>query len=257
MGWEAGIRGVLLDVDGTLLDGEHAIPGAPEALARLRGRGLAVRLTTNTTRRPTSATARALGKAGFDVAREEIVIPAGLARRRILGSGRRRAALLLPEDAAEDFEGVEIVEDAPDWIVAGDLGPGFTFDRLNRAFLQLREGAGLIALHKNRFWQAGAGRGLVLDAGPFVAALEYAAGVTAEVVGKPSRLFFDLALEEIGLAPGEVLVVGDDAVNDGLGGSSAGCRTALVRTGKYEEEAAGRAGARPDLVLESIADLAL
>ena len=247
--------GLLLDVDGTLLDGERAFPGAAEAVARARARGTAVRFTTNTTRRPRSATAAALSEAGIDARREEILIPASLARSSIVASGRRRAFALVPPHALEDFDGVEMVEDRPDWVVVGDLGPGFTYELLNRAFLHLRGGAGLIALHRNRFWHASPSRGLVLDAGPFVAALEYAAGVTAEVVGKPSRRFFDLALADVGLPPDQVLVVGDDVVNDVLGGASAGCRTALVRTGRYEPGAAEAAEAKPDLVLDSIADL--
>ncbi|HZE88530.1 MAG TPA: HAD hydrolase-like protein, partial [Verrucomicrobiae bacterium] len=71
----------------------------------------------------------------------------------------------------------------------------------------------------------------------------------------PSRRFFDLALADVGLPPDQVLVVGDDVVNDVLGGASAGCRTALVRTGRYEPGAAEAAEAKPDLVLDSIADL--
>src|SRR5262249_60228650 len=86
----------------------------------------------------------------------------------------------------------------PDRVVVGDLGRGFTSDVLNAAFRHLRGGAGLIALQKNRYWSAGS-EGILLDAGAFVAALEYAAGVTAVVVGKPSARFFELALASIGV----------------------------------------------------------
>jgi HAD superfamily hydrolase (TIGR01458 family) len=248
------IRGVLLDVDGTLLDGERAVPGAAGALRRLRHRGIPFRLTTNTTRRPRSAIAAALREAGIDVAREEVVVPASLARLRILGSGRTRALLLVPDASLEDFEGVVPDEDRPDWVVMGDMGRAFTFERLNDAFRRVREGARLLALHKNRFWYAGERDGLVLDAGAFVAAVEFASGAAAEVVGKPSRAFFDLALEDLGVPPAQVLVVGDDAETDVAGGAAAGCRTALVRTGKGASGAIP-AGARPDLVLGSVADL--
>ncbi len=71
------------------------------------------------------------------------------------------------------------------------------------------EGAELVALLKNRYWQT-AGGGLSLDAGPFVAALEYASGKPAIVVGKPERAFFELALEGLGLPPDMVAMVGDD-----------------------------------------------
>lgn len=251
-------RGALIDVDGTLLSGDHAIPGAAEALDSLRARHIPFRITTNTTRRPRSAIAAALGRAGIRVEPGEIVIPASLARRLILDSGRPRAALLIPEESKADLDGVVEVRAAPDWVVVGDLGPGFTFERLNEAFLWLgggaAAGAGLIALHKNRFWHAG-GEGMVLDAGPFVAALEYATGVVAEVVGKPSPAFFELALRELGLAGPDVICVGDSLENDCIGAARAGCRTILVRTGLFSEEALARAEVVPEAVVDSIARL--
>jgi HAD superfamily hydrolase (TIGR01458 family) len=253
------VSGALIDVDGTLLNGDVAIPGAAETLRMLRARGVALRLTTNTTRRPRAAIAEALGRAGIEATADEIVIPASLARRRILDSGSPRAALLIPEASKIDLAGVEQVTSSPDWVVVGDLGRGFTFDRLTEAFRWLGggsgRGAGLIALHKNRYWHAGED-GFVLDAGPFVAALEYAAGVTAEVVGKPAPAFFELALRELGVPVSRVLCVGDSLENDCIGARRVGCRTVLVRTGVFTREALSRSEIRPDFVIESIADLA-
>ena len=74
-------------------------------------------------------------------------------------------------------------------------------------------------------------------------------------MGKPAPAFYALALEELGLPAGDVLVVGDDAENDGRGGQEAGCRTALVRTGKPLESGLARLPRRPDLLVDSIAQL--
>ncbi len=254
MAWVDGTRGVLLDVDGTLLLGDRAVPGAARSLERLRERKIRYRITTNTTRRSRASIAAVLGAAGIPVQQDEILNPAVLARRRILESGRRRAALLVADEARVDFEGVTPVEQSPEWVVVGDLGREFTWERLNAAFGWLREGAGFLALHKNRYWHAG-DRGLVIDAGAYVAGLEFAAGVAAEVVGKPSPGFFALALGALGLPPAEVLVVGDDVATDGRGGAAAGCRTAAVRTGKFREQDLERESFRPDLLLDSVADL--
>jgi HAD superfamily hydrolase (TIGR01458 family) len=255
MAWIRGTRGVLLDVDGTLLLGDEAAPGAAEALASLRDAGIPYRLTTNTTRRPRSAVARALCRAGVDVRDEDILAPSILARRRILDSGNLRSMLLVPPEAREDFRGTEPVDgDGADWVVVGDLGRGFTWDLLDRAFHALRGGARLLALQKNRYWHAGEA-GIVIDAGPFVVALEYAAGVEAEVVGKPAREFFDLALAVLGLPASVVLVVGDDVDNDGRGGAAAGCRTALVRTGKFSEAALAGSRFTADLLLANVGEL--
>jgi HAD superfamily hydrolase (TIGR01458 family) len=256
MAWVEGIRGALLDIDGTLLAEDRPIPGAAEALDRLRARGIPFRLVTNTTRRPRSETAAVLRQGGARVEDAEVLAPAVLARRRILGSGRTRTALLVPAECRADFDGIHEDGVRPEWVVVGDLGSDFTWERLNQAFRWLRAGAALLALHKNRYWRPAPKAPFVLDAGPFVAALEYAAGVEAELVGKPARRFFELALEELGLSAPDVLVVGDDLEADCLGGAGAGCRTALVLTGKTTRAELGRPGSPPpDLVLESLAEL--
>lgn len=265
-GWIDGIAGVLLDVDGTLLDGIRAIPGAGAAIDRLRRAEIPFRLVTNTTRKPRTAIARTLHEVGIDVGPEEILVPASLAGRLIRDSGRLNVMPLVREACLEDLAGLQVGEGNPDWVVVGDLGAGFTFEGLNRAFHALRDGARLLALHRGRSWKNESGE-VVLDAGPFVVALEYAAGVEARLVGKPARDFFDLAAAEIGIEPRRLMMVGDDWTNDIEGGAAAGLRTALVRTGNAARttSAAGRGptprpggGSREaDLVLDSIADLAL
>jgi HAD superfamily hydrolase (TIGR01458 family) len=107
--------------------------------------------------------------------------------------------------------------------------------------------------HRNRWWQTS--RGPFLDAGAFVAGLEYAAGVEAEVVGKPSRAYFEAALAELGAAAEEAVMVGDDVESDIGGAKNAGLRAVLVRTGKFREEALTSAAVKPDDVVASIADV--
>lgn len=250
----AGVRGALLDVDGTLLRGDAPIPGAAEAVARMRRGDIAVRFVTNTTRRSRGDVAAALVAAGIDASEEEVLAPALLARRVILESGRLSALMLVPESTRRDLAGVVEGSQSVDWVVVGDLGRAFNWEVLQRAFLALRSGARLLALHKNPFWSAG-DEGFLIDAGAFVAALEFAAGVEALVVGKPSRDFFALCIADLGLRSGEVVVIGDDPVNDTLGGAAAGCRTVLVQTGKWTEDGVRRSGAVPDLLLASIAGI--
>jgi HAD superfamily hydrolase (TIGR01458 family) len=249
------VRGLLLDIDGTLMLHDRALPGAAELLMRCRARGIPYRLVTNTTRRSRAATAATLRRAGIEVPTEAVLQPAVLARRLILESGRPRAGLLVPEEARIDLTDVEPTEDSPDWVVVADIGRGFDYDRLNTAFRWLRGGARLLALHKNPSWHASSELGWVLDAGAYVAALEYASGRAATVVGKPAGAFFGLALAELGLPASDVLVVGDDVAADARGGAAAGCRTALVRTGSFQGSEAELSGFRPDMVVGSVADL--
>ena len=106
---------------------------------------------------------------------------------------------------------------------------------------------------KNRYWLKA--DGLALDVGPFVAALEYAAGREAYVVGKPAAGFFDEVLDGAGSDAAAAAMVGDDIESDIGGALRAGLAAILVRTGKYRTEALEQSGLEPTAVVDSIADV--
>ena len=112
--------------------------------------------------------------------------------------------------------------------------------------------ADLYCLHKNRWWQTSLGP--LLDAGAFVAGLEYAAGVEATVLGKPSPAYFEAALSALDADPELAWMVGDDIEAD-MGAQKLGMRTVLVRTGKFRPEDIEGSRATPDIIVNSIADL--
>ncbi len=247
---------MLLDLDGVLYVEGEPIDGASDAVAALRERGLPLRFVTNTTQRSRRQTLEKLDRLGFDVAPEELVTPAALARRRCEAAGHRSVALIMNEALKEDFAGLEDVGDVEtgaDAVVMGDLGEQFGFPILNRAFRLVMDGAELIALQKNRFWLTAGG--LSLDEGPFVAAIEYASGKEAYVVGKPSPGFFELVLGDLGVDPEDATMVGDDVETDVAGAMNEGLAGVLVRTGKYREAFVRESGIEPTAIVDSIADV--
>jgi phospholysine phosphohistidine inorganic pyrophosphate phosphatase len=248
-----GIQAVLLDLDGVLYVEDEPVPGAREAVAELRERGLVLRFVTNTTSRPRRRILERLERLGFALEPSELATPAGLAVRICRERGHERVALVMNEDVKEDFAELDEVTRGADAVVIGDLGADFAYGVLNRAFRQLMDGAELIALQKNRFWLTP--DGLSLDVGPFVAALEYAARREALVVGKPARGFFDTILADAGVEPGAAAMVGDDVESDVGGALGAGLAGILVRTGKFREDAVARSGVEPTAILDSVADL--
>lgn len=246
-------RALLLDLDGVLYVEGEPLPGASAAVAELRDGGYGLRFVTNTTARSRRMTLRKLDRLGFEVAPDELVTPAVLARAHCRERGYERVALIMDEAVKEDFEGLEEVGEGPEAVIMGDLGSAFGFEILNRAFRLVFEGAELIALQKNRFWLTD--EGLSLDAGPFVAAIEYATGRDATVVGKPAPAFFALVLGSLGVGAAEAAMVGDDVESDIGGALDAGLAAILVRTGKYREEFVRRSGVEPTAIVESIADV--
>lgn len=245
------VSGILMDLDGTLYTNDGPIEGAREALKRLDRAGILYRFVTNATHKPRRMIVDELKNFGFD-AREGLILTPATAVAEKLRTEGLSCFPLVEESLLEDLEGVRITEESPGCMLVGNVGEGFTYGRLDTVFRHLMEGAELVALSKNRYWQRAGGK-LALDAGPFVAALEYASGKRAIVVGKPERAFFELALRNLGLPSGVVAMVGDDPELDVSGARAAGLRTILVETGRYRPGAELTTG--PDIVLKSVARL--
>jgi HAD superfamily hydrolase (TIGR01458 family) len=257
----------LLDLDGTLYTGDAAVPGAPETLEHLRRHGVPFRLVTNTTSRSRAMLVERMRGYGFAVQPEEIFTAtlAGAAVAR--DSGMLLVAPFLPAPALEDLSGLELVGGTsgrgsptgqtggkPQAVILGDLGDAWGYGLLQEAFEYVMDGATIIALSRDRYWRRG--ERLALDAGPFVAALEYATGASAVIAGKPSPAFYAAALVGLGVAgPAEAAMVGDDLWSDVEGAQRAGLQGWLVRTGKFRAEALRDSGITPNRVLPSVAAL--
>jgi HAD superfamily hydrolase (TIGR01458 family) len=249
------LRAVLLDIDGVLYVEDQPIAGAIRAVDRLRELGLTLRFVTNTTSRSRAATLSKLRNLGFEIGGPELITPAALAVQVCRTRGHRRVAVLVAPDVRADFAELDLStgEAATDAVIVGDLGESWDYAALNRAFRLIVEGADLIALQKNRFWLRA--DGLSLDVGPFVAALEYATGRVATVVGKPAPGFFAEVLAGAEVTSEESVMVGDDVESDIGGALDAGLSAILVRTGKYRHEFVEASGIKPTATVDSIIDV--
>jgi phospholysine phosphohistidine inorganic pyrophosphate phosphatase len=250
------LQGLLIDLDGVLYVGDAVVPGAIDAIDWVERRKLPHLFVTNTTSRPRSAIVDKLSGLGFRTTADHILTPPVAAAGWLAGQGLDRVALFMPAATASEFAAFRQIEDESpvDAVVVGDLGEGWDFHTLNRAFrlLMLTPQPKLIALGMTRYWRAA--DGLRLDTAPFVMALSHASGVMPTVLGKPADAFFSAATRLLGVPPEETVMIGDDIRTDVQGAQAAGIKGVLVRTGKFRE-ADLDSGIEPAGVLESIAAL--
>ena len=247
---------ILLDVDGVLHVSGEPIPGAVEAIARLRSVGHRLRFVTNNSTRSRATLAEELRAMGFELEDDELQTTPIAAAQEL---GGRRVYALVMSAIVPDLAGIELVgEDADAVLVGGcdetvEPNQVFSYMNLARAFDEIQAGADLFCLHKNRWWQTA--RGPMLDGGAFVAALEYATGVDATVVGKPSAASYAAALAALDAEPELTWMVTDDLEQDIRGAQLFGMKTVLLRTGKFRPDTLERSSTIPDAVLSSIAHL--
>lgn len=220
------VRALLFDIDGTIIVGGRARPEAPEVLGTLRRRGLMVRFVTNITTRSPRTLCRELIDSGIDVSVEEIYTPLNAAGHFLHTQDARKIYPLVTEDALSVLAQFEVDSDRCEWVVIGDMGLGFSPESLSRAFQLIRQGTRFISLSPNRACEdAGSWR---LDCGTYVAALEFATGKQAVLVGKPASLYFSPLLEQLGVSPGEAIMIGDSMTTDVAGAENIGMRAILV-----------------------------
>jgi HAD superfamily hydrolase (TIGR01458 family) len=247
---------ILLDVDGVLHVSGEPIPGAIDAVRRLRSDGHRIRFVTNSTTMSRRQLGERLRAIGFAIDDDELQTTGGVAARVL--AGKRVLALTMP-GLTEDLDGLQLIGMNADAVLVGGADeseePGriYSYLNLNRAFLELLAGAELYCLHRNRWWQTTDGPRL--DAGALVAGLEYAAGIEAIVLGKPSPAYFAAALEALDADPELTWIVGDDLEGDVAGGRAMGLHTVLVRTGKFRPDDLDHTRISPDGIVSSIAQL--
>ena len=217
------------EVKGVLYVGNQALPGAAPALKRLLASEILLLCVTNTTRSTASQILKRLSAMDLHIESTQL-FTAPMAAYDYVRARDLHPFLLIHPALRDDFADVDGGDNC-DAVLIGDAGDGFTYDRLNRAFRLLLDGAPLIAMGHNRYFQEA--DGLSLDAGPFITALEYASGNQAVVTGKPSNEFFTAALSRLGCTAQDAIMVGDDIEADVLGAINAGLRGVLVQTGKY------------------------
>lgn len=251
-----GIRGVLLDIEGVLLRATAPLPGAAEAVSRLRSMGLTVRFLTNTTSQSSGRIAAALVHAGIDVEAGELFTAGAVTASYLREHHPDARCLLLNDGGNEELAGMRMADpddSSADVVVVGGGGPSFGWRQLNVALNCILGGAALVAMHGAPIWHTA--EGFCLDGGAYARMLEAATGATAVVIGKPAPHMFLAAASSAGQTCEHLLMVGDDLVNDVLAAQELGMVGVQVRTGKFRPEELDGSREQPDHLVDSIADL--
>jgi HAD superfamily hydrolase (TIGR01450 family) len=250
------LKGVVFDLDGTLVRGPHALPGACAAVEKLRTRGLRIAYCTQDTIQTPAVIAERLEKAGFAASPNDVVTTGWLAAGYLAARyGDDPVYLIGAPELRRNFaaQGVNIVDDrncktARAVFVGSD--PAFTKEHVKAACRAIWNGADFYGVGYDRVLPI-AGRNVPASGG-LIKAIEYTTRRRARILGKPSREIAAAALRRIDALPGDAVVVGDNVDTDIRMGKSAGCLTALVLTGASSDAISIPARWQPDTVLADV-----
>ena len=245
------IRGVLLDLDGTVYLGKTEVPGATAFIGLLKDEGIRTLFVTNRANRTPERICAQLREYGITCECEDILTSAQAAARHI---GRGSVYYIGEEGLRQALEeqGLTITDDEPNYVVVG-FDRTFNYEKLETACRCIRHGATFIATNPDNGLSTE--HGITPGTGALVAAVAAGSGTEPLVIGKPQKRLFDIALGTTGLAAEEVIAVGDNLQTDIAAGASAGIRTALILTGLSKRADLERADVPPTWVVDNYNDL--
>ena len=251
-------RGWLFDLDGTVYLGEALVPGAAETIAALRADGRRVAFLSNKPLSTRADYAEKLTRLGIPTTADQVVNSSIVLARHLqkLDPGAPVFVIGEPPLIGELREhGFEVRTDADvRWVVIA-FDRTFDYGKLDTALQAVRRhDARLIATNPDRTCPTEDGE--IPDCAGMTAAVEAVTGKRVEaIVGKPSPIMLEVALEALGVGASDCVIVGDRVETDIAMGKALGLGTVLVLTGVTRPEDPRIAELRPDLVLPSIRGL--
>lgn len=244
---------VFFDLDGVLVTGGKPLPGALGTLHAMLDAHIPFLILSNMTLWPRVMMLDRFRTLGLDLTLDRMLTPPAAAARWLRQKNDPPTIILVAPPTRVEFEGLNLLpsdaERGAEYVVLGDLGELWTPQIMDRALGLLLGGAQLVALGMGRYWMSP--EGLKLDVGAYASALAYATGQTPIVMGKPSREFFQMALNTLNVAAERVLMVGDDVQSDVGAAQQVGMKAVLVQTGKFRPSDLER-GITPDWTLPDV-----
>ena len=254
----SNFRGYIFDLDGTVYLGENVIPGAPQVIADLRAQGCGVVFLSNKPLQPRAVYAEKLTRLGIPTSSDDVINSSLVLAQYLVREMADATVFVIGEQPLVDeiaAAGLTISDNPGEIdVVIASFDRTFDYRKLNIGYQALRLGARFFATNADRTCPVEGGQ--IPDAAAVIGALEGCSGRKVELVaGKPSAMIVAMTLERLALQAGDCLMVGDRLETDMLMGNKAGISTALVLTGVTQRDDIAFSQARPDFILESIADI--
>ncbi|MBW7458675.1 HAD-IIA family hydrolase [Paenibacillus sepulcri] len=255
---KTSIEGFVIDLDGTVYKGSNLINGAAEAVAMLKQLGKRIVFLSNRGNISRKMCHDKLGRLGLDIDEEEILLTSTVTARFLKDYYESSPVWVLGDQGLKDeLEAGDILmaerPELAEWLVI-TLHETLTYEELNDAFRAVRHGARIIATNADKTFPRDDGDSI--DVAGMIGAIVSATGREVDIViGKPSQLMAEAALNVLQLPPERCLVIGDSLESDIRLGKKAGMQTALVLTGSVSMEEAEASHIQPDWIWPSLADV--
>ena len=248
-------KNYICDMDGVLVHGNQAIPGAADFINRLRERKCKFLILTNNPIYTPGDLAHRLKITGLEIPEEKIFTSAMATAAFLKSQKASGTAFVIGESGlttAIHNAGYVITDVDPDYVVLGET-VAYNFEQIKKAIRLIAAGARFVATNSDPT-DPGVD-GIEPACGAMAALIESASGVAPFFVGKPNPLMMRTALNYLDVHSENTVMVGDRMDTDIIAGVQTGMETILVLSGVTRIEDLERYPFQPSHVVESVRDI--
>ncbi len=251
-----------IDVQGTLISDEEKKPikGSVEFISKLRDEKIPFLLITNNTKRSSKEFFEYLRSLGYPIEEQHYIDPLMVLDQALV---KGRVAAYGSEDFLKNIEllGYTLDFQNPEYLLIA-IKKDFSSEEYADMIEFLLGGAKLVGMHETSLY-AKEGRRYP-GVGAILKMLSFATQRGYEVVGKPSRLFYQKALEKLKKQDPKasfdtITIISDDVMGDLVGAKALGMKTIFVTSGKFKsaEEIIPNLdeAKQPDMILKDISEM--
>lgn len=226
----------LIDLDGTIYNGEEIIAYAREFIDYLNDRQIDYLFLTNNSTKIEADVLKKLTNLGIKTTCENIYT-SSQATATYLKHKQIKKVFCIGEAGLKNTlirNGLELVDYMKAQAVVVGLDRSLTYEKLTKACLAIKNGALLVGTNPDKLIPTELG--LAPSNGGQVKYLEYATDTTAVIIGKPEKIIMDMAIEKFAYPKEAIAMIGDNYDTDILSGINAGIDTIHVATGVTSKE---------------------
>lgn len=244
----------LFDMDGTLYLGDRLYGFTKDLLSAIRNRGSRYLFMTNNSSKSVRAYIEKLAKMGIHATKEDFITSSQATAyylkkhhwgKKLYVCGTRS---LIEELEGEGFTVTDDLSQV-ECIVMG-FDTELTFQKLWDVSYLLNTRPELPYIATNPDLVCPTEFGSVPDCGSVCIGIKNATGKEPVVIGKPSALMPQLAMEKWCVTPEQTAVIGDRIYTDIKSGINAGTVTVLVLSGETDRKILSESNDQPDIVLD-------
>jgi len=225
-------KGLIIDIEGTLLSSGKPLPGAIEFINYLNKQNINYHLVTNTVSKTVEKWELILNEIGLKINKNKIIYPL-LAINDYLNANNIKTYYFLGPENMEKILKKTLEYNIPEYIIFCDFeNIILDYELFNKLFQYINNGAKIITTSYSDYYISN--NEYKMDTGIFVKMYEILTNKNAIIIGKPSQIIYSIALKRMGMEANNVISIGDDGLTDIIGGNEMGMETVMVKTGKYK-----------------------